>query len=254
MQEPRYVEWATRRFHAFFVSVLEVQQVQNTDMNTLSNVSTRRGETNPPDTGFTSGVNPEAQSLPTGVSVRYAPTLTKQWFVLRVTYNRVKKAYDFLTQKQIKTYFPTHHVLKEINGKKKRVLEPLIPNLLFAYTTSEVMETCIKDTSSLSYLNYYYDHFHIGVNRKNPPLTIEYNAMMNFIRATSVDNEFVKVVEPQQCHFKGGDLVRVTEGDFKGVVGRVARVAGQQCVVVEIKGVCMVATAYVPKRFIEKVE
>ena len=222
-------------------------------MNTLFNVSTRRGETNPPDAGLTPGVNPEAQSLPTGESVRYAPDVTKRWFVLRATYNRVQKAHDFLVKNQIEAYLPMHHVLKESDGKKKRVLEPLIPNLLFVYTTPEVMEACIKDTPVRSCLNYYYDHFHIGANGKNPPLTVEYDAMMNFIRATSVDNEFIKVVQPQQCHFKGGDLVRVIEGDFKGVVGRVARVAGQQCVVVEIEGVCMVATAYVPSGFVEKI-
>lgn len=48
-------------------------------------------------------------------------------------------------------------------------------------------------------------------------------------------------------------LVRVTEGDFTGVEGRVARVSGQQRVVVEIEGLCIVTTAYIPSAFIEKI-
>ena len=48
-------------------------------------------------------------------------------------------------------------------------------------------------------------------------------------------------------------MVRVIDGDFKGVVGKVARVCGQQRVVVEIKGVCLVSTAYIPSAFIEKI-
>ena len=37
------------------------------------------------------------------------------------------------------------------------------------------------------------------------------------------------------------------EGEFKGVHGRVARIAGQQRVIVELFDECLVATAYVPK-------
>lgn len=36
-------------------------------------------------------------------------------------------------------------------------------------------------------------------------------------------------------------------------VGKVARLGGQQRIVVEVKGVCLVSTAYVPSVFLEKV-
>ena len=81
-----------------------------------------------------------------------------------------------------------------------------------------------------------------------------YNDMMNFINVTSTDNEHARLVEPEQCHYKSGDVVRVTDGDFKGVTGRVARVSGQQRVVVELEGLCLVATAYVPSGFLMKVK
>ena len=58
-------------------------------------------------------------------------------------------------------------------------------------------------------------------------------------------------VTPAMCHFKSGDVVKVIDGDFKGVVGKVARVAGQQRIIIEIEGLCMIATAYVPSAFIE---
>lgn len=45
---------------------------------------------------------------------------------------------------------------------------------------------------------------------------------------TSIDNEHIRLIHPDQCHYRNGDLVRIIEGDFKGIVGRVARVAGQQ--------------------------
>lgn len=227
------------------------KRIPPTTMNTLPNVDTRRGGISPPHAGFASDVSPEAQGSPTGVSVRYAPDPAKQWFVLRASYARVNKAHEYLTHNGTETYLPLHYTLKEINGKKKRVLEPLLPNLLFVYATPKEVETYVKHTPALPYLSYYYNHFQTDAQGKNPPLTIHYEEMMNFIRITSIDNEHIQLVNPEQCRYKSGDLVRIVEGDFKGVIGKVARVRGQQRVVVEIEGLCMVATAYVPSGFLE---
>ena len=119
-------------------------------MDTLTNVDTRRGGNLPPHAGFTPDVSPEAQGSPIGVSVKYAPDSAKKWFVLRASYARVNKAHKYLTQDGTETYFPQHHVQKEINGKKKRVLEPLIPNILFVYTTPEKVEIYVKHSLLLS--------------------------------------------------------------------------------------------------------
>ena len=77
--------------------------------------------------------------------------------------------------------------------------------------------------------------------------------MMNFIRLTSIDNEHIRLVNPEQCYYKSGDLVKVIEGEFTGIEGRVARVAGQQRVVVELSGICLITTAYIPSAFIQKI-
>ena len=46
-------------------------------------------------------------------------------------------------------------------------------------------------------------------------------------------------------------MVKVIGGEFEGVIGKIARIAGQQRIVVEIFGLCLVATAYIPTDFIE---
>lgn len=222
-------------------------------MDTLPDVNTRRGGTEPPHAGFASGVSPKAKDSSVGVSVRYALHPMKRWYVLRATYNRTLKAYGVLAEKGIEAYLPVHHVQRDFNGKKKRIAEPLLPNLLFVYATSEEVETCVKRTPGLSFLSYYYNHFQTDPSGKNRPLTIDYDEMMNFIRATCVDNGHVRIVSPEQCRFKGGDKVRIVEGAFAGVEGRVARVSGQQCVVVDLKGVCLVATAYIPTGFLMRI-
>ncbi len=86
----------------------------------------------------------------------------------------------------------------------------------------------------------------------NPPLTIPEAAMANFIRLTSIRNPNIIPITSPNIHFKLGDMVRVTEGEFQGIRGRVARIAGQQRIIVELFDGCLVATAYVPKGAMEK--
>ena len=225
-------------------------------MNTLSNVNDRRGGTNPPYDGLTSNVILEVQSHQqdensnTGVSSLYVPIENHQWFVLRATYNRVEKDIETLRKNVAFVYLPKHYIIKQVNGKKKRVSEPLVPNLVFVYSTQEHLEQLFCEEKVLSHYHFYRDKTKSITNEKHPPLVVPHDEMLNFIRLTSVESEHIKLVEPEHCHYKSGDKVRIVEGDFAGVVGRVARIAGQQRVVVEIKGLCMVATAYIPSPFL----
>ena len=107
-----------------------------------------------------------------------------------------------------------------------------------------------KTPPPISFLSYYYNHFKFDENRKNPPLTISRKEMENFIIATCNQSEHLKFVTESQCHFKGGETVEVIDGMFKGVEGRVARVAGQQRVVLSLSNVGLISTAYIPTAFL----
>ena len=189
-----------------------------------------------------------------GVSLNYEYNPTKKWYVLRATYGREKKAYDYIVNDGTTAYLPLRYVHKTIEGQKRRVLIPLLPNILFVYSEKEKINEYLKQTPELSYLRYYYNHLETDVNGVNPPMVVEYKEMNNFIDATNVDDEHLRVVNLSQCHFKSGDKVRVVEGAFRGVQGYVARVAGQQRVIVTIEGLCSIATAYIPSAFIEIIE
>lgn len=228
----------------------------------LSNADTRRGGKNPSCAGLTSCTSPEVQSRQTensytGVSSNFVPKGKKQWFVLRATYGRTEKALGILQAENIETYLPMHYVIKEINGKRKLIQEPLLPNIIFAYMTREKTYEFVKEPAiTARWLKYYIDRTKPIEKEtgKNPPVTIPDNEMLNFIKLTSVNSEHIMVLPPERCHFKSGDLVRVIDGAFTGVVGRVGRAAGQQRVIVVLEGICNVATAYIPNDFIQIVE
>ena len=231
-------------------------------MDALLNADTRRGGNNPSSAGLTSSTSPEVQgqetkNSQTGVSSNCVPKGKKQWFVLRVTYGRTEKALGYFQAKNVETYLPMHYVVKIINGNRKLIKEPLLPNIIFAYMTREKTHEFVKKPAlTASWIKYYTDKTKPvePETGKNPPVIIPDNEMTNFIKLTSVNSEHIMVLPPKRCHFKKDDLVRIIEGPFTGVVGRVGRAAGQQRVFVVLEGLCNVATAYIPNDFIQSID
>lgn len=227
-------------------------------MSTLTNVDIRPYRAEKEKIGSVGTIDkaistiPKAMSSKTGVSVEYAHDPHKDWYVVRASYGRERRASDYMVEDGTFTYLPMHHVTKVKDEKKVHTEEVLVPNILFIYATREKADEYVKGTAELDFLTYYYDHFHVE-NGKNPPLIVPNNEMQNFVRATSTDSAHVRLVEAKQCNFKSGDTVRVTNGPFSGVEGKVARLSGQQRVIVTINGLCSVATAYVPSAFLETI-
>ena len=207
-----------------------------------------------PSAGLTSRTPSFSDDVRNGVSVENVPNASKQWFVLRVSYGRIIKAKAFVEAKGLECYVPLQYKEVRKQGKKRILTTPLLPSLIFVHASAEQIEALLHDikivaNESRALLSYYFNHtIHRQDNPdRNPPLTIQDEAMNNFIRLTSVKNPHIIHVTSNNIQFKLGDNVIVTEGEFKGVHGRVARIAGQQRVIVELFDGCLVATAYVPK-------
>lgn len=207
-----------------------------------------------PSAGLTSRTPSTSEDTRNGVSVENVPAGNKQWFVLRVSYGRIDKAKILVEAKGLECYVPLQYKEVRKQGKKRIITSPLLPSLIFLHSTAEQAETLLHDNKvmtnkSQALLSYYFDHtIHLQNNpNRNPPLKIRDEAMNNFIRLTSIKNPHIIPVTSNSIQFKLGDNVVVTEGEFNGIHGRVARIAGQQRVIVELFDECLVATAYVPK-------
>ena len=209
-----------------------------------------------PSAGLTS-CTPSISKNKGGVSVENVSGANEQWFVLRVSYGRILKAQTYIEGKGIDCYVPLRYKQITKQGKKRIVTEPLLPSFIFVHAScSQVEALCrnVNASDSRPLLSFYYDHtsFCEDAPDKNPPLIISNSAMDNFIRLTSIKNPHVIPVTSENIKYKMGDEVVITEGEFMGVHGRVARIAGQQRIVVELFDGCLVATAYVPKEAIRK--
>lgn len=235
-----------------------------TNLSPKADASLYNGQ--PSDTGsscpsarLTSCTPSTSEDTRNGVSVENVPVGNKQWFVLRVSYGRIDKAKTFVEAKGIECYVPLRHKEVRKQGKKRIITKPLLPSLIFVHASAEQLEALLHDNKvmaneSRALLSYYFNHtIHRQDNPdRNPPLIIRDEAMNNFIRLTSVKNPHIIPITSNNILFKLGDNVIVTEGEFKGVHGRVARIAGQQRVVVELFDGCLAATAYVPREAMRK--
>lgn len=232
---------------------------ETTNLSPKADASLYNGQ--PTDTGLscpsarlTSRTPSISDDIRSGVSVDNAPSENKQWFVLRVSYGRIIKAKAFVEAKGFECYVPMRYKEVKKHDKKRIITEPLLPSFLFVHATAEQVETLLYEIKvstdeSRNLLSYYFDHTSQRQDNpdRNPPLTICDEAMNNFIRLTSIKNPHIIPVTSNNIQPKLGDNVVVTEGEFKGIHGRVARIAGQQRVVMELFDSCLVATAYVPK-------
>ncbi|MCP9543626.1 UpxY family transcription antiterminator [Prevotella copri] len=159
-----------------------------------------------------------------------------------------------MTAKGITAFYPTTSVVKLIKGKRKVVTVSRLPNIFFAYGTEEEVKTFVYDNVNLPFLRFYYRHIHIGRKIEKTPMIVPNYQMdsLKIICAADVDNTIVTLDEVPK--FEKGQLVRVIDGAFKGVIGRVARWQGQQRVGVVVDELVTVCTAYVPSAFLEIVE
>lgn len=244
----------------------------NVNEHISGDIDPHGGGEKPPCTGLTPDVLPEVQesvltkNSQTGVSTRNAllgstlktikrkPKDVPHWYVLRVTYGREKKAYDYLVGKNVEAYYPTITTIKIVDGKRKTVEESRLPNIFFARGTEEEIKSFVYDNVNLPHLRFCYHHFHEGARVFKEPLIVpDYQIESLKIICASEAEDIILV--PSDVHkFKKGQTVRIIDGAFKGVIGKVARYHGQQRVAVIIDGLLTIASAYVPSAFIINVE
>ena len=240
--------------------------------NTSEYVNTPGGGEIPPCTGLIPDALPEVQqqtttlkNLPSGVSTRNAllpkdiqearrAARTPHWYVLRCTYGRERKSVEYLETKNLTVYYPTDIRIKVIDGKRKKVEESFFPNLIFVFGLFNDLTTHVYDNvhEATKPLRFYYHRYNNGMKTVRVPLTITDRQMESIRRTCSSGSDDIIISPTVIRQFEKGQSVRVIEGKFKGVEGKVARYQGQQRVAIIVEGAFTVATAYVPSAFLEK--
>ena len=238
--------------------------------------NTHGGGEIPPCTGLTPDALPEvqepvlAENSQTGVSTRNAlpvtdvktplktikrkPKEVPHWYALRVTYGREKKAYDYLVENHVEAYYPTIKTVKVVDGKRKTVEESRLPNIFFARGTEEVIKSFVYDNVNLPFLRFYYRYYLLDNARQKEPLIVPDYQMESLKIICAAEEKDVLILPYNVQKFSTGQKVRIIDGEFKNVEGRVTRFQKQQRVGIIIEGLLTVATAYIPSAFLQAID
>ena len=202
-----------------------------------------------------------------GVSLNYilAPTFVEpegyQWYVLRVSYGREREVAATIQSPTLLTYAPVQTLARIRGGKREFVEKSALPNMFFAYARESDLAYYQQRTIVLkdhpdwqpAQLRFMYDHTQKNEQGYDRKMTVPMEQMRHFIRVTMQHDEHVRIFLNDAFSAKQGDYVEVIDGKFAGVRGHVARLHGQTCVLVNLEGICIASTAYVPKAFLKKI-
>lgn len=197
-----------------------------------------------------------AENANIGVSTHNVPPRTndeRHWYALRTTYGRERKAYDYLTSQGVEAYLPLLKSVKIVDGKRTTVEEPRIPNLFFARGTEDELKVFVYDNVRLPFLRFYYRRTSVGRTVVNIPLIVPDSQMASFRIICNADHSDIVITPEAIDRFREGQRVRITDGQFAGVTGIVARYHSQQRVGIIIDGLLTACTAYVPSGFLREV-
>ncbi len=225
------------------------------NMSTLSNVNTKMGIVVPKCDEL--HIAP-SRNTNEGASTNYAQKANcndsddEKWYAMRTTYGREQKAFEYVVEHGGTAFLPLRLIYKKGTSLKSKKVSRF-PNIFFIKGTEEEVKTFAYDNVHLPFLRFYYAHKHDGINIIKYPLVVPEKQIEQLRIICNSESEDTMIVPHNVPNFANGELVRVIEGDFKGIEGRVSRWHGQQRVGITIEGLCTIATAYIPTAFLESV-
>lgn len=171
------------------------------------------------------------------------------WFALNVFGNKVFAADEKIKSMGLETYVPvTTHYIEGKNGKPQAKKVPAVSRLMFVRTTRHKVLDIEKDGSMAIHV---YRTIESDQN-KRVPIVIPDSQMQMFILISSSGESGLEYFPAEKMAFKSGSKVRVIYGPLAGSVGHIKRIKGNRRFVVEVKGICAIATSYIPAQFLEK--
>ena len=168
----------------------------------------------------------------------------KEWYAIRVTFNREMKVKDDLDMRGIESFVPMKYVMGTRRGRRVKKLVPTIHNLIFFHIEPSLMKE-YKATTKLP-IRY------IMNPATKKPVVVPEKEMQNFIAVAGTYDEQLVYVTPKPGQFTRGDRVRILGGPFEGAEGILQRVKGDSRVVVSVQGLVAIVTTSIHPSLLEK--
>ena len=171
------------------------------------------------------------------------------WFALRAFWNKTQSLIDQINKAGFKTYYAIRTIDSMEGGNLEYKQEPLMPGLLFVQCTMDWLQDFKQ-----KHINQFMIYTDAATGKPAPIRDSEMDVVIMVSSAQNNDGQqVIEVLEPKPQYAKG-DLVRVTQGLYKGATGIVKRIKKDRKLLVSINGVAVVAISHIPMCYLEKVE
>mgnify|MGYP003295833817 CR=1 FL=1 len=151
------------------------------------------------------------------------------WYAAKVFFNKTLPIAKELEERDIRSYIPSD----------------VITSLVF-FRSSELFAREFQQ----KHLNQLYVYSRFGTRN---PIAIPDEEMELFIFVTSAGQKGLIFLGDDKPEYHVGDLVRVTDGPFKGAEGHIKRIKKDRRLVISIRGVAAIATTFIHPSLLEKV-
>lgn len=166
-----------------------------------------------------------------------------QWYAAKTRVHQEQKIKHRLDELGIEHFLPQKEQVRILRSKKKKVLRPLVPRLIFL--------RCRQDELFKLLNEYFLPITYIYSLDTKRPLVIPDQQMRDFMLFVDFASDSVQVLND---NLKPGDRVRVVKGELAGLEGELVRIKGHKRVVVRLQGLFSVAAGtYLPKHFLERI-
>lgn len=133
-----------------------------------------------------------------------------------------------------------------VEDRVEYFIPEVIASLVFFHVEEEYLSKFEQDNFSRLWV------YRDPLTRK--PTPIPEREMEVFIFVCSAGKQGLTYLGDDKPEYHQGDLVRVTEGPFKGAQGHIKRIKKDRRLVVSIRGIAAVATTYIHPQFLETIK
>ena len=176
------------------------------------------------------------------------------WFPMRITYGRTERMQrikEMLEQEHLKCFLPMRVEFKKTDDFDVRKLTvPAVNGLIFVQASQEQLTQLKMTRREFEPMHYYTNH--LAESGDDKILTIPDGQMENFMRAYTLMDDHVSLLEYTDFIAKPGKRVRVKEGIYENLVGTVKRIKKSQCIIVELEGFAAITIGYLPPSSLEE--
>lgn len=152
------------------------------------------------------------------------------WFAAKTKPRQEKFIKEKLDALYVENFIPLRFEVRQWKYRKKRVIVPVIPHLVFLRTDFETSFKLLNE----NHINIWY--IKDFVSKRN--LIVPDKQMEDFMLVINAKQGNVPFINPDLAK---GDKVVVTDGPFKGIEGELIRVEDKSKVVVNLQGIVAIS-------------